>query len=324
MKNACIIGYGSIGPVHAAALQGLEHARLYAVCDTNTARLEACRQKYDVKCLEHFEAVLEDPEIEAVHICTPHYLHFDMIRRALAAGKTVVAEKPVTMTRAEFDDLKKLPGADKICLVLQNRYNPAVVALKQLCESQQYGKLLAIRGIMTWNRTPEYYQSGEWRGKWATEGGGVLINQAVHTLDLLTYLGGKVSSLKADHMNYSLENVIEVEDTFTAFMKFENGAGGIFFATNAYPATTAPSLELVFEEKTVQYAYGRLMVDGITLAEDSKPSLGKECWGSGHQYLIKNFYDAGEYFSLADAENTMYTMYAMYESAAEGGKEVSV
>ena len=142
MKNACIIGYGAIGPIHAMALEHTENARFYAVCDIDPARLDACREQYDVKCLDHFDAVLADEQIDSVHICTPHYLHFDMIRRALAAGKTVVAEKPATMTKSEWDQLKALPGADKICLVLQNRYNPSIVRLKEMAQS---GELCVCR-----------------------------------------------------------------------------------------------------------------------------------------------------------------------------------
>lgn len=321
MKNACIIGYGAIGPIHAMALEHTENARFYAVCDIDPARLDACREQYDVKCLDHFDAVLADEQIDSVHICTPHYLHFDMIRRALAAGKTVVAEKPATMTKSEWDQLKALPGADKICLVLQNRYNPSIVRLKEMAQSGEYGEIRAVRAFMTWNRTPEYYRSGAWRGKWATEGGGVLINQAVHTLDFMTYIAGGVDSLRANSMNYSLQDVIETEDTFTAYMRFQNGAGGIFFATNAYPINSAPEVEVVFEKKTVRYAYGRLTADGEVLAEDVKPTVGKDYWGSGHERLIRKYYDEQVYFSPADAEDTMNVMFAMYASAAENGKE---
>lgn len=321
MKNACIIGYGAIGPMHAVALERTKNAHFYAVCDIVRNRLEACRQKYNVKCFDNFDAVLEDEMIDSVHICTPHYLHFDMICRALAAGKDVVVEKPVTMTKDELDRLKAVPNSDKVCVVFQNRYNPCVVKLKEMTQSGEFGKVLAIRAFMTWNRTEEYYKNDEWRGKWATEGGGVLINQAVHTLDFMTYLGGSISMLKANCMNYSLQDVIEVEDTFTSYMRFKNGAYGIFFVTNAYSINSAPEVEVVFEKKTVRYAYGRLTIDGTVLTEDSKPQIGKEYWGSGHELLIKKYYDNQEYFSVLDSWDTMNAMFAMYESAKENGKE---
>lgn len=319
MKNTCIIGYGAIGPIHAAALNRTENARFYAVCDISKERLSDCRREYDVKCFESFDDVLKCNDIDTVHICTPHYLHFDMIRKAIAAGKEVVAEKPVTMKKSEFDLLKNMPQADKICVVLQNRYNPPIVKLREIVQSGEFGEIKAIRGIVTWNRTAEYYKSGSWRGKWATEGGGVLINQAVHTLDLMTYLAGEVSQLRANSMNYSLENDIEVEDTFVSYMNFKNGANGIFLATNAYSANTPPEIEIVFEKKVVYYVYGKLIVDGETLALNSKPHMGKDYWGCGHEVMIKNYYDLNSFFSVHDAENTMNTMFAMYESAAQNG-----
>ena len=98
MKNICIIGYGSIGPFHAAALEKTKNARFYGVCDIDPYRIEKCRQQYDVKGFTDFQNVLTDPDVDGIHICTPHYLHCEMITSGLQAGKTVVVEKPVAMT----------------------------------------------------------------------------------------------------------------------------------------------------------------------------------------------------------------------------------
>ena len=132
MKKAAIVGYGAIGPIHALALEKTQKARLYAVCDTDPERRRLCREQYGALEYEDFDTMLADPEIDSVHICTPHYLHYEMIRNALAAGKTVVAEKPVTRTRQEWEALLALPGANRVCVVLQNRLNPCVQKLKRL------------------------------------------------------------------------------------------------------------------------------------------------------------------------------------------------
>lgn len=321
MKNACIVGYGSIGPIHAEAIKNTDGVNLYAVCDTDKTKIEKCREKYNVKGYNDFDKMLADTDITSVHICTPHHLHFDMIEKAVKAGKEVVAEKPVTRTKEEFELLKKMPGSEKVCLVFQNRYNPCVIKLKELMETGRFGKVLAVKGIMAWSRGKEYYESAAWRGKAATEGGGVLINQAVHTLDLMIYLAGKISSVKATAANYSLDNVIEVEDTVSAYMKFENGAKGILFATNAYGINNAPEIEIVFENKVVRYSDGKLMLDGIVAEEDAKPREGKSYWGCGHEALIKRYYNKNEYFSVSDGENTMNALFAIYESARENGTE---
>ena len=322
MKNVCIVGYGAIGPVHAKALENVKAAKLYAVCDIDSKRAQLCQKQYGAKIYSDFEDVLKCKDIDAVHICTPHYLHFDMICRAIEYKKDVVAEKPVTMTREQFDSLLNISGSEKVCLVLQNRLNPCIQKLKNITENKELGEIKAIKGIVTWHRTKEYYQSASWRGRWDTEGGGVLINQAVHTLDLLVYLAGDIDCLKANMFNYSLENEIETEDTFTAYLSFKSGVKGLFFATNAYPVNTAPEIEIVYEKGIAKYSYGKLTIDGVIVAEDMKPDIGKDYWGTGHSGLLKNYYDQNFFFSPYNAKNTMYTLFAMYESAKTGGKNI--
>ena len=322
MKKVCIVGYGAIGPVHAKALEYVNEAALYAICDINESKRKLCRETYPVIEYDDFDRMLTDEAIDSVHICTPHYLHFEMVKKALAAGKDVVVEKPVTMTKAQFAELKKLQGAEKICMVLQNRLNPSVQKMKELVQSGELGAVKAAKGILTWHRDKAYYESDAWRGKWATEGGGVLINQAVHTLDYFSYLLGDVASVRANMFNYSLEDVIEVEDTFTARLNLENGVKALFFATNAYAETSAPYFEILFEKGNARYMDGQLWVNQQLAAEDTAPVLGKAYWGSGHNGLLKRYYDEHQYFSISDIENTMETMFAMYESAGNGGSTV--
>lgn len=321
MKNVCIVGYGAIGPVHAAAIEKSVNAKLYAVCDNNSERINLCREKYETVVYTDFDEMLLDKNIDSVHICTPHYLHFEMIKKALLTGKKVVCEKPVTMTKVEFDALLAIGGADEVCVVLQNRLNPCFLKLREITDSGEFGGVRAVKGIMTWCRTAEYYAHDEWRGKWATEGGGVLINQAIHTLDYLCYISGKTTSVKANMMNYSLPE-IEVEDSCMAYLKFENGASGTFFASNTHGENSPIDFEVVFEKAIARYMDGKLYIDGKLTVEDSKPMLGKKYWGRGHEALVKNYYDFDKYFSLCDVKNTMDTMFAIYESAKQNGKEI--
>lgn len=315
MKNVCIVGYGAIGPVHADALENVKEAHFYAICDIDEARRKLCREKYDVIEYDDFDQMLQDENIHSVHICTPHYLHFEMIKKALAAGKDVVTEKPVTMTRQEYEALLQLEGAERVCVVLQNRLNPCIQKLKNMVESEELGKVRAVKGILTWNRNQAYYESGAWRGKWATEGGCLLINQAIHTLDFFRYVIGEIANVKANMTNYSLEGVIEAEDTLSAYLEFKSGVKGIFFATNAYADNSAPYFEVAFEKGTVRYIDKQLWMNGKILAEDAAPVIGKDYWGSGHSGLMKRYYDEHKYFGVEDARNTMETMFAIYESA---------
>lgn len=318
MKQVCIVGYGAIGPVHASALEGVENARLYAVCDIDPEMRKLCAEKYSVVEYADFDEMLKDDQIHCIHICTPHYLHFPMIQKALAAGKEVVVEKPVAMTREEFEKLQTLKDVEKVCLILQNRLNPCVIKMKELVESRELGEVKAAKALLTWNRDQAYYASGEWRGKWATEGGGLMINQAVHTLDYFSYLLGDVKNVKAHMSNFTLEGIIEVEDTCSAILELENGARGVFFATNGYSDNSCPYFEISFEKGIARYIDKQLYVNDELVEQDSKSFAGKNYWGNGHEPLLKRYYDEQKYFSVADAKNTMETLFAIYESANFG------
>ena len=323
MKNLCIVGYGAIGPIHAKAIEEIESVKFYAVCDNNPERIEKCKKDYDVKAYLDFDEMLLDENIDSVHICTPHYLHFEMIKRALACGKMVVCEKPVTMTLDEYEELCKLPNADKVCVVLQNRFNPCALRFKEIAESGEMGALKTARAVVTWMRDADYYNSDAWRGKWATEGGGVLINQAVHTLDYFNYILGGVKSVRAQMSNFTLENVIEVEDTVSASLILKDGQKAVMFATNAYGRDKLPEFEAVFEKATVKYEDGTLYVDGEVVETDKKRDGVKSYWGIGHKALFMNYYEKGEYFSPLDIKNTMHTLFAIYESAKNGGIQIT-
>ncbi len=324
MKKACIVGYGKIGPNHADAFKNIENAELYAVCDVKEERIKKCQERFDVVGYTDFDEMLKDENVDTVHICTPHYLHFEMIVKALKAGKEVISEKPVTMTREQFEELKKIPGADNICLVFQNRFNACAVKLKEIISGGELGKIKAARAVLTWNRTAEYYLEDEWRGKWATEGGDILINQTMHTLDLLGHLVSNISTVQANMMNYSLQDVIEVEDTFVARLGFANGVGGFFVATNCHPVNSSVDFEIVFEKGIARYANDCLMVNEEIIARDEIAVAGKKYWGASHTKLLKNYYDHGIYIHIKDVENTMYTLYSLYESAKENGKKINI
>lgn len=142
-----------------------------------------------------------------------------------------------------------------------------------------------------------------------------MINQAVHTLDLMIYLGGNVACVNATMSNKSLEDVIEVEDTVDAFLKFANGATGIFYATNAYGKNSKMQVELEFENAVFQYMNGELYRDKQVICCDDQKFAGKDYWGSGHGRILYDLYAKNEGFTIEDVKNTMQTMFAMYRSA---------
>lgn len=322
MKNVCIVGYGAIGPVHAQALSGMKEVLLYGICDIKKERADKGAAEYGCKAFYSFEECLLDEKIDSIHICTPHYLHFEMIEKSLSAGKVVVTEKPVTMTQEEFANLLANYEGKPVYPVMQNRTNTCITTLKKILEEDtELGNLIAIKGVLTWHRDASYYESEAWRGTLEYEGGGVLMNQAVHTLDLMIYLAGDVKSVSATTSNKSLRNVIEVEDTVDALIKFENGATGIFYATNAYGKNSKPQIELEFKHASFQYINNALYRDGEFICKNDHKFSGKDYWGSGHGRLLYNIYTGQGAFLVEDVKNTMLTMFAMYESA-EKGREV--
>lgn len=315
MKQVGIVGYGAIGPIHAKALENLSQARLYGVCDILPERRRLCAEQYGAVEYETFDAMLADDAVDSIHICTPHYLHYEMARKALAAGKDLVLEKPVTRTRQEWNALMELEHSDKICVVLQNRLNPCVQKLRELIQDGSLGAVKAARAVLTWNRDRAYYESADWRGRWATEGGGLLINQAIHTLDYFSCLLRGIRKVRTTMCNHTLEGMIEVEDSLITHLELADGVKAVFFATNGYDENSSPFLEISFEKGVARYLDQKLWVNDRLMAEDTLPTGGKAYWGSGHALLLRKFYEEGKYFSLSDAKNTMETVFAMYEDA---------
>lgn len=334
MKNGCIVGMGAIGPVHAQALA--KENGFYGICDNQPQRLYGFEpENTSLVRYERFEDVLADEKIDVVHICTPHYLHKDMTSMALEAGKHVVLEKPVAMNMAELEALIAAEKSAKghLCIMLQNRTNPSIVRLKEFLEQDaSLGKVQGIYGFLTWCRDIGYYATDSWRGRWKTEGGGLLINQAIHTLDLLGYLGGTITKVTGSISNKTLRGVIEVEDTADAVFETESGLRMCFYGTNGYSVSPSAQLEVQMENGILRYADQRLYKvtesSCEVLAYDSQEAAGKNCWGASHQTVIHDFYQyletgQGTYISLKDATAAMKTLYAFYESA-KTGKTVSL
>lgn len=321
--NTVIIGCGAVGPVHMEVAEGLGNASLYGVCDIIRERSDKYASKYNCKAYYDFADVINDVNVDCVHICTPHYLHYQMVTDAATAGKHVVVEKPAAITRDEFEKLLTLEKecSSKICAVVQNRENVCVKKLLEIAESKADGEIRGIFASLRWYRDEAYYKSEPWRGKWKTEGGGLMINQAVHLLDMMCLFGGKAASVKAAIHNRGIKD-IEVEDTADATILFENGSTGIFSATNLYPVNIPPLLEINFENCTYRYSDGLLskITDGNIeiITNDAKGYIGKKYWGISHGAALENFYNALEqgnenYVHLHDVKNTMDVLFNFYE-----------
>ena len=233
-----VVGCGSIGPTHMGAIRQIVDAELVAVADVVAERAEAAAQRNEVgrvysgpDCLD---ALLGDPEIDAVCLCTPSGLHADGAVRALHAGKHVVVEKPMDVSLDACDRMIRAEAETgrTLTIISQHRFDAATQLLKTYIDEGRLGRIVLADASVKWWRTQAYYDSGDWRGTWAMDGGGALMNQGVHSVDVLQWLVGGVASLFAQTRTLAHER-IEVEDTAVVALAYENGAIGTLTATTA-------------------------------------------------------------------------------------------
>jgi UDP-N-acetyl-2-amino-2-deoxyglucuronate dehydrogenase len=292
-----VIGCGAISGLHLKAASGSELAELRAVADTDEARAKGAATTYGCDYYTDYLELLKREDIDIVHLCTAHYQHAPMAVDALRAGKHVLTEKPMAENLASAQTMLDAAAAHpevQLGVIFQNRYNPAAQRMREYVDSGELGKLVGMKGLVTWSRTAAYYNT-EWKGKWETEGGGALINQSIHTLDLLQWLGGEIESVKGSITNDSLEGVIEVEDTAHAYISFRSGAKAVFYATNAYIKNSPVEVELVFERGTLYQRGDDLFLEQngerTQLCEPVVNDLGeKSYWGVSHKVQIEDFY----------------------------------
>lgn len=234
-----IIGCGMIAEFHTRAINDIEGARVVAAfsrSETNGAKIAALAGG-DCQVYDDLDRMLAHPGLDVVCVCTPSGAHLDPSLKAARAGKHVVVEKPLEITLERCDAIIRAcdEAGVRLCTIFPSRFTPANVALKAAIDSGRFGKLTLGDTYVKWWRTQAYYDSGGWRGTWDLDGGGALMNQAIHNVDLLYWLMGDVDSIQALTVLLAHER-IEVEDTAVAAIRFKNGALGVIeAATSAYP-----------------------------------------------------------------------------------------
>lgn len=232
-----IIGCGVIGKVHAECLTHIENAELVAVCDVVEERARALGEKFNCSYYMDIEEMLKEQDIEIVNICTPSGLHAECGIVCAKAGKHIICEKPIDVNEENAVRLIKAceEAGVKLSVISQHRFDKGLVELKKAVDRGEIGKLYFGGSYTKWYRSQEYYDSGEWRGTWALDGGGALMNQSIHYVDLLQYIMGPIEEIYASCASIGHER-IEVEDEAVATVRFKNGAIGVIEGTtNAYP-----------------------------------------------------------------------------------------
>ena len=240
--NFGIIGAGNVSRIHAKAIQEIDNARLLAVCSKNIDKAKSLATEFQIKHVyTDYHQMLERNDLDIVCILTPNGLHTELGIAAAKQCKHVIVEKPIDIciTKAEALIRSCKDSNVKLSVISQHRFDPSTKKLKNAVEQGLLGKLVLGDAHIKWFRSQEYYDSGAWRGTKEMDGGGVLINQGIHTIDLLLYIMGEVETVYAN-CNMLGHKRIDVEDVATATLKFKSGAlGTIIGSTCVYPGLPA-------------------------------------------------------------------------------------
>ncbi len=305
-----IIGVGSMGSHHCTLVKETATTELVAVCDIDRAVADARAKEHGVKAWYDGGKLIASGTVDAVMIATPHYAHTPLAIAALDHGVHVLCEKPIAVHKADAAKMiaahKRHPKL-KFAAMFQMRTNPLYRKVKELLDGGELGKILRVNWIITnWFRSQAYYNSGGWRATWQGEGGGVLLNQCPHNIDMCQWLFGMPERVRA-FCHFGKYHDIEVEDDVTAYFEYPGGATGVFITTTG-EAPGTNRLEITCDRGRVIVEDGQIRFDRLEtpIREFCRTTETKfdvpARWevrvpvnhqaGSEHQRIIANFADA--------------------------------
>jgi UDP-N-acetyl-2-amino-2-deoxyglucuronate dehydrogenase len=329
-----IIGMGNISTFHAKCIQHIDTCELIAVCSRSEDKAKKAAQEYDVPYYANYVDLISRNDIDVISICTPSGMHLEPALAAAQAGKHVLVEKPIEITLERADQIIKAcqKANVKLAVIFQNRFGKAAKRLRDAVQQGLLGKLILGDAYIKWHRTQEYYDTGGWRGTLKGDGGGALINQSIHTIDLLQWIMGPVKAVYGKVATSTHQ--IEGEDLGLALLTFENGAMGIIEgSTSIYPGFPE-RLEIHGEKGSVILEGGRIKTWGIQgVKPKPKELLADEKSGGasdpmaisfeGHLAQYLDFIDAIEYdreplISGIEGRKSLEIVIAIYQSSKEG------
>lgn len=334
--QVAIAGCGRIAAAHADALRRIpELARVTLAVDRDPARARAMAEQFGCRWSTRLEDILT-AGVDAVHLCLPHDLHPVMAVRAMKAGIHVLTEKPVAITLQQADEMIRVQQETgrQLEVVFQTRFIQGVQTLRRMVAGGAFGRILSARSTLTWDRPYSYYESSDWKGTWEHEGGGVLIDQAIHSIDRVRYiLGDEVVWIEGSVHNRchrapkSDGSLLRVEDTAEAAIGFAGGCVYSLYACDYYRTDAPIQIELVGEKGRCGLIQdmGFYELDGSyteirRTAEGA--SVGPSYWGTSHHVQIRNFYRALQAgappaVTAADARKTLEIVKGIYLASME-------
>ncbi|MEM7145040.1 MAG: Gfo/Idh/MocA family oxidoreductase [Verrucomicrobiota bacterium] len=344
-----IVGCGMISAFHAKAIQAMRGAKLECVFSRNKKRAQALADEYGATPYTEYNAFLAHPGLDIVTICTPSGAHLEPAVAAAKAKKHVICEKPLEVTLERIDAMIAACRKNKVILsgIFPRRFNPATIALKKAVDTGRFGKLTLADAQIKWFRDQAYYDSGAWRGTWKLDGGGAIMNQSIHTIDLLIHVAGDVKSVCA-FADRVAHKRIEVEDIAVAILKFKNGAvGTIQGATTCYhPDGNPAEVQLCGTEGTVfmeddkfrEWEFAKKSptdkkIHTAMMTTSKGPAAGAaDPSAIAFEWHQRNFEDtlkaikAGKKPSVDGKEGrrAIEVILALYQSALAGGKRVDL
>lgn len=276
-----IVGCGNISDTHANAVFALNPCKLLAACTRNSERLNSFCNRYSINGFTSYNEFLNHPGLDVVSICTPTGTHFDYGKKAAEAGKHVIVEKPIEITVARGKSLIDACRQNnvKLAVIYQNRFIDAAVKMKQVLEKGEIGNVFMTHASVKWFRNQQYYSESGWRGTFMLDGGGAVINQSVHTIDLLQWLLGDVESIYAYTGTFTHGN-LETEDNAVAAMKFKNGVIGVFEASTSIQPPQERRIEINGTIGTVILAGESLFLETKQPEKDKRTVKSKSAGAS--------------------------------------------
>lgn len=336
-----IIGCGVIAPSHIQSLKRIDGVEISWVCDLVRGKAEKCADAHGIaRVTTQYPDVLADPGVDAVCVCTDHASHAPITVAAFDAGKHVLCEKALAASSHGMDAMFAAQARHPELVfgaVFQHRFDPEYRYVKELIDSGAFGRILTAGVHVRCLREDTYYQADQWRGTWAEEGGAVLINQAIHFIDLLLWFMGGATAVCGTHENLTHQHSMETEDTAAALLRFTPGALGTIEATCSSHLHWEPTILIHGTDGSIEmrndapckleFCDGRIALAAqerfAALAANQADSVGKDYYGKGHPAQVADFVEAirndrQPFVRAESARATVETVLSVYQSHKTG------